>query len=164
LPSILDLDLETLKARGIDGLILDLDNTVVPYGHPLPSDEVAAHLKALLAGGVRAVILSNARSGRAAEVAAALGLPYIANAGKPGLRGFARALSVTGTDAARTAVVGDQLFRDVLGARRAGCHAILVHPLSPRDFPGTKLLRWPEALLVRYFKRIGRWPGQTCPF
>jgi predicted HAD superfamily phosphohydrolase YqeG len=57
-----------------------------------------------------------------------------------------------------TVVVGDQLFRDILGARRAGCSTVLVRPLSARDFPGTALLRPLEAAVIAYLKRISRWP------
>lgn len=159
LPSLLALDVGTIRARGIQGLILDLDNTLVPYGHPSPSPDVAGYIEQLRVNGLPTVILSNARRGRAADVAAMLGLPHIGNACKPGTRGFRRALEMTGTPARQTAVVGDQLFRDVLGARRAGCFAVLVDPLSNRDFPGTTLLRGPEALLIRHLRARGRWPA-----
>ncbi len=159
LPSLLALDRSYLVSSRIAGLILDLDNTLVPYGEPRPSPEIADHVQALVTGGIRAVILSNASRGRAADVASLLGLPYIGNAGKPGVSGFRAAMRRMGTGPADTAVVGDQIFRDVLGARRAGCFAVLVKPLSGRDFLGTALLRGPEAMLIRYLKNRGRWPA-----
>lgn len=163
LPSVLELTPEWLAARGIRGLILDLDNTLVPYGRHEPDPRVTEHLATLSRAGHPAVLLSNAMPGRAVTVARHFGLPFLANAGKPAPGGFRRALAMLSMAAPEVAVVGDQIFRDVLGARRAGCFAVLVEPLSARDFPGTRLLRLPESWVIRYLHRRGMWPSQTRP-
>ena len=158
LGSVLEVTPAWLGGRGLRGLILDLDNTLVPYGQRSPDPAVMRHITAIRGAGTPAIILSNARSGRAARIATELDLPFIANAGKPRAASFERALQLLELAAAQVAAVGDQLFRDVLGAKKAGCLAVYVRPLSPRDFPGTKLLRWPEALLIAHLQRRGRWP------
>jgi hypothetical protein len=151
--SVLALSPDWFRARGLRALILDLDNTLVPYGGRKPSADVLAHIGLLVAGGIKAAILSNAGSYRTRAAAAELGIPFVAHAGKPGLRGYRRVLQAIDSRPEQTAAVGDQVFRDVLGAKSAGCYAVLVRPLSPRDFPGTRLLRLPERLLLDYLAR-----------
>lgn len=154
-PSVLDISAEWLCRRGLDALILDLDNTLVPYGSKTVRPDIRAHVRQLLAAGIRAVILSNAGQRRTRAVAAEIGIPFISGAGKPGLRGYVRALAVLDGSPEKTAAVGDQVFRDVLGARSAGCFAVLVPPMSPRDFPGTGLLRLAERLVLARLARRG---------
>jgi len=136
---------------------------LVPYAQPVPGLDIAVHVRNLVDSGLRIVIVSNAGPRRAALAAAKLGLPYIAKAGKPGRKAFDRALDELACGPHETAVVGDQVFRDILGARRMGCLALLVIPMSQRDFPGTKLLRGPEALLMRYLRARDLWPGSNSP-
>lgn len=157
LPSVLALTPAVLRCLGATAVIFDLDNTLVAYGSAEPADAVRAYLAGLGAEGIPAVLLSNATAGRARELAAKLGLPHVGSANKPAVGGFRRALAVLGRPAAETAVVGDQLFRDVLGARRAGCIAVWVEPMTDRDFPGTRLLRPPERFVIGWLRSRGRW-------
>jgi uncharacterized protein len=156
--SVLDIKKDWLADRGIKGLAVDLDNTLVPYGQPVPGLDIVRHGQDLVVGGFSMVIVSNAGPRRAALAAEALKLPYLAKAGKPRPRAFRQALDILNCEPRYAAVIGDQIFRDILGARRAGCLAVLVTPMSSRDFPGTKLLRWPESMLIRYLINQGRWP------
>ena len=158
LASVLELDKPLLDRLGATAVIFDLDNTLVAYGHAEPSEAVRAHLRHLAALDIGFVLLSNALTSRAADLAAKLRMPYIGQANKPSADGFRRACAMLDRPPARTAVVGDQLFRDILGARRAGCPAVLVRPLSVRDFPGTALLRPLEAATIAFLKRRSRWP------
>jgi len=157
--SVLDISPDWLSERRIKALILDLDNTLVPYGQSTVCPDLLAHIRALLHLGVRAVILSNAGPRRTRSVAAKMEIPFVASAGKPGLRGYARALAAVGTAPEHTAAVGDQIFRDVIGARTAGCYAVLVPPMTPRDFPGTRILRFFERLVLARLARRGEIDG-----
>ena len=161
--SVLAIEPAWLTSRGIRGLAVDLDNTLVPYGQPVPDPDIVEHIRNLTAAGLRIIIVSNARPHRASLAAKELGIAYLANAGKPAVRAFRRALDLLGCEPGETAVIGDQVFRDILGARRAGCLALLVNPMSSRDFPGTKLLRWPERLIVRHLQARGDWPIRNTP-
>jgi uncharacterized protein len=163
LGSVLELTPGWLRASGIDAVVADLDNTLVPYGRVDVDPAVLRHVQALVSYGLRLVVLSNAGVSRIGPIASVLGIPYVANAGKPARGAYARALSLMGSSPQRTAAVGDQVFRDVLGARRAGLLSVLVTPLSARDFPGTALLRGPERLLIARQRRLGRWPEQGLP-
>lgn len=161
LRSVLELDKPLLDRLGATAVIFDLDNTLVAYGQSEPCEAVIAHLRYLAGLDINFVLLSNALAGRAADLATKLRMPYIGQAKKPAAAGFRRACAMLNRPPEATAVVGDQLFRDILGARRAGCSAILVLPLSPRDFPGTALLRPLEAAVIAHLKRQSSWPRRS---
>ncbi|GAB5603132.1 YqeG family HAD IIIA-type phosphatase [Thermus sp. FJN-A] len=142
LPSLLHLTPGWLRERGLKGVILDLDNTLLPYGE----EEVPAAYRAWLEGlkaEVPVYLLSNALPERFARVQKALGLPGHAPALKPWL-GFRRALKALGLPARQVAVVGDQVFTDVLGGNLVGAYTVLVPPLREREFFYTRFIRMLE--------------------
>lgn len=147
--SIYDLDLEDLWQRGIRGVILDLDNTLVPWGCGQVSGQLLAWVGRTRERGFQLCLSANARAARVKEIAGLLGIPGISNAGKPRRRAFRRAMQIMGTAPAQTAMVGDQLFTDVLGGNRLGLLTILVTPLAAREFFWTRLIRHPEHLILR---------------
>ena len=111
-PDIYAIDPERLRARGVKVLLADLDNTLAPYGVPT------------------LFLLSNSRRpGRAQHYAEALGIPYEGHAGKPKAGGFRRALARMNAAPEEAAIVGDQIFTDILGGNRAGVLTLLVHPI-----------------------------------
>lgn len=142
--SIADLDPGALAAAGIRGVILDFDNTIVPWGASVPTPPVTAWVDRLRAAGLRACVVSNNFSPRVREVGRILQMPVIGWALKPVPVGLWRAMAIMGTRAAETALVGDQLFTDVLGGNLLGLRTILVEPLSSREFLTTRLVRWVE--------------------
>ena len=138
--SIFDIEPSALAAAGIRLLLADLDNTLVPYGVPEPDEAVRAWERALKAEGVKLFILSNNRkSDRAKRFAEALGVPFIGHAGKPKTPSFFKAMEQMGVTPQETAVVGDQVFTDVLGGNRAGVTTILVKPIRLAGNPGRYL-------------------------
>jgi len=58
---------------------------------------------------------------------------YIFKGGKPGRKGYLRAMEMLGTDTGTTLFVGDQLFTDVWGARNTGIFSILVKPIDKKE-------------------------------
>lgn len=126
-----------LARRGIRLLLADLDNTLAPYGAPLPDDRLKAWRDDLAAHGVTLFILSNNRhESRPRIFAQGLEVPYIGHAGKPGTLSFYRAMEQMGVTKEQTAVIGDQVFTDVLGGNRAGAATILVKPIRLAGNPG----------------------------
>ena len=139
-----------LRARGLGGLILDLDNTLIPYGYEGPTPEpLLAWLDELRLAGIDACLVTNARPGRTRRWARKLGLPGIALAGKPLPFGFLWGMKRLGLGRSALAVVGDQLFTDILGGNLLGLTTILVSPLSDQGLPHT---RWVRALERRVLK------------
>lgn len=126
-----------LKRRGVRLLLADLDNTLVPYGVPLPDERLKAWRDDLAAHGVTLFILSNNRhESRPRIFAEGLGVPYIGHAGKPKTPSFYRAMEQAGVTKEQTAIVGDQIFTDILGGNRAGVSTILVRPIRLAGNPG----------------------------
>lgn len=144
-----DVPLQTLRAWGIRGIIVDLDNTLVGYAEETLAPEVEAWVAEARSAGFRIVLLSNNFSERVAAIGSGLGVPTVPNACKPLPWGFLRALAVLGTKKSETVVIGDQLFTDVLGAKGAGLRAILTEPLAARDFPATRVLRMLERVVYK---------------
>ena len=151
-PSIHHVDYEALRRRGIRALIFDLDNTLCLWRAGPPDARVRKLLKELIAQGFRVAVLSNGRLSLRPEVLAffeEIGVPVIWPARKPLPRGFKRALWVLKVRPEETAIIGDQLFTDVLGGNLAGLYTVLVTPLDPgRESPFTKLNRILERVLA----------------
>jgi HAD superfamily phosphatase (TIGR01668 family) len=98
-------------------------------------------VRAAAEAGLKIVLLTNNATSWAVNVAWKLGIPCIPNARKPLPLGFRRALDVLDLPRDRVVVIGDQFFTDVLGAKIAGLHVILVPPLGGRDPWNTRPLR-----------------------
>jgi HAD superfamily phosphatase (TIGR01668 family) len=140
---------ERLAELTVDSLLLDFDGTLAPYRSPDLAAETVAWLEGMLAAGVRICLLSNGRGRRIREVAQRHRLPYVALAWKPLPFGCWRALRETGFSRRRTAIVGDQLFADVLAGALAGLTTILVEPIQPEREPWyTRFKRPLERLLL----------------
>lgn len=135
--TIFDISGPALAAKGITLLLADLDNTLVPYGVPLPTDEVRAWKEKLQAAGVTLFVLSNNRhADRPRVFCEALEVPFLGHAGKPKTGSFFKAMEQMGVSRSQTAIVGDQIFTDILGGSRAGVTTILVEPIRLAGNPG----------------------------
>jgi HAD superfamily phosphatase (TIGR01668 family) len=143
------IDPFALRARGIRGAIVDLDNTLVGFRTLAPLEEDARWVARAKEAGVRVVVLTNNGTPWALEIAKDLDVPCIPNARKPLPAGFRRALQLLQLAAHEAVVIGDQLFTDVLGAKLAGLDVILVDPLVRHDPWNTRPLRWVEQILLR---------------
>lgn len=146
--TLLDLDLEELRRNNITAFIFDLDNTITEWNSQEIAAEIEAWFRHIQSQGFKACILSNNGEIRIKTVADRLGIPFIHRAAKPRRKAFRRAIYIMGVTPAQTAVVGDQVFTDILGGNRAGLYTILVHPLDRREFIGTKINRLLERLVV----------------
>jgi uncharacterized protein len=142
--SIYEIDLSALRAQGIRGMILDLDNTIVPWGERQAPQELVRWIGDAHAMGLRLCIVSNNWGRRVDRLAAAIGLPCVPGALKPRRAAFRRALHLMGTTPESTVLIGDQLFTDILGGNRLGLYTILVHPQSRREFVLTRFVRFFE--------------------
>lgn len=148
--SVLELDAARLDALGLNALLLDVDCTLKEYVADDVSPEVAAWLGQLRASGVGLCLVSNGRGQRISRLAERLRLPFVSTAMKPLPRGCLAAIRRLDFDRARTAMVGDQLFADVMAGRLAGLFTILVDPIHPEQEPWfTRLKRPFEAMVLR---------------
>ncbi len=151
--SIYDVSPEKLKERGVTLLLADLDNTLVSYDKAMPPERLRAYAEELRGAGIDLLLLSNSRKPtRPKQFAEALGIPYLGHAGKPKTGGFRTAMERMGRTREETMMVGDQIFTDVLGARRAGVPVILVRPIRLAGNPG-RYLRYAIELPMRWIRR-----------
>lgn len=147
--SLLDIPLNELQSKNIKAFILDLDNTITEWNSNHIREEIGTWFQNILSQGFRACILSNNGQERVVRVAESLGIPFISRAQKPRRGAFHRAVSLMGVKPEETAVIGDQIFTDVLGGNRAGLYTILVVPIARREFVGTKFSRAMEYFVLR---------------
>jgi HAD superfamily phosphatase (TIGR01668 family) len=153
---VTEVTVSDLKTDGIDTVILDLDNTLVGWQrHDVPK-EVRQWLRELKEAGFKLCLLSNTRFGRRLKkLSDELEIPYVRRAMKPGKKGFRAALEILGSEAAKTVMIGDQMFTDVWGANRSGIYSVMVAPMARREFIGTRVSRMAERVMLAYFRRKG---------
>lgn len=146
------IDFEQLYRDGIRGLIFDIDNTLVPHG--APADERAIRLfERLKRIGFRCCLISNNREPRVRMFNEKIQVDYVYNAHKPAVKNYRRAMEIMGTDEKSTVFVGDQLFTDVWGAKRAGIPSILVKPIHPKEEIQIVLKRYLEKIVLFFYRR-----------
>ncbi|MHB8124029.1 MAG: YqeG family HAD IIIA-type phosphatase [Desulfitobacteriaceae bacterium] len=143
------ISIERLVSEGIRGLIIDLDNTMTPWNDLEVGPRVSRWFSELQAAGIQSCVVSNNKHRRrVAVVAEKLGIPFVFRATKPRGKAFRAGMKILKTGPKDTAVIGDQIFTDILGGNRLGLYTILVLPISDHEFVGTRFLRQMEKLLV----------------
>lgn len=152
--SIQEISPERLRRTGFEAILLDLDNTLLPWRDmqiPLSTKEWIARCRDV---GLKLCLVSNSRfRKRVQALSTELGIPYAEGRLKPSVEGFLHALEIVGTLPERAVMIGDQLFTDVWGGNRVGLTTILVHPMHPREFLGTKISRLLERLIFLLLRR-----------
>jgi len=131
--SICELSLDRLRELELDALLLDVDSTLKRYSQEDLLPEVKDWVEETRRGGISLCLLSNGMGGRIGRLAERLQLPCVSQACKPLPRGCHRALKMIDAAAERTAIVGDQLFADIMAGRLAGLTTILVKPIHPEE-------------------------------
>jgi uncharacterized protein len=144
-----ELTPERLRLWGLQALLLDVDCTLSRYCSREALPEAALWIQQLRTADFRLCLVSNGIGGRIEEFAARLGLPFVSRAMKPLPWGVWTALKKLDAPPSQTAIVGDQLFADVMAGRVAGVRTILVDPIHPEEEPWfTRLKRWPERVVL----------------
>ena len=154
--SVYEIDFRALYAKGYRGIIFDIDNTLVPHG--AAADHRARQLFARLSAiGFGTVVLSNNKEPRVKSFAEAVeATGYIFKANKPAKKGYQKAMELLSTKPYNTLFVGDQLFTDIWGAKRAGIRGILVEPVQKwKEEPQIILKRFAEAIVLWEYERAG---------
>ena len=148
-----EISLEYLKQNNINGLILDVDNTLIDYYKNI-SEETIKWVNNLKDNGIKMYILSNSnKREKVKEVASKLGLEYTYFGMKPLKIGFNKAKKMLNLENNEIAVIGDQIFTDVIGSNRMKMFSILVEPIKEKDIFITVLKRPIENYIKRqYFK------------
>ena len=144
-----------MYSEGYRGLIFDIDNTLVPHG--APADKRAAALfDRLKKLGFACCLISNNQEPRVKMFNQDIQVDYIYNAHKPSTKNYVKAMEIMGTDRSNTLFIGDQLFTDVWGAKRAGIQNILVKPIHPKEEIQIVLKRYLEHVVLHFYSRSRR--------
>lgn len=154
LDSAYDIDYKKLYEEGIRGIIFDIDNTLVMHDHP--QNERSRQLLLDLSGmGFKILYLSNNKEERVKSFrdAGTEDAMYLFKAGKPLKSGYLKAMEMMQTDKGSTVFIGDQLFTDVWGAKRAGIRNILVRPIDPKEEIQIVLKRRLESVVLSSYRR-----------
>lgn len=147
--SVLDIDMDVVRERGIKGFIFDLDDTLVCALQPTAEPGVCDWIT-LIREEFKIFIVSNNISHHRVNIAALhLDLPFVAQARKPSKKFFRQALAEMKLQPEEVAIVGDQLFTDVLGGNRLGAMTILVDPLSAERKWHRRMMRSLETYMLK---------------
>lgn len=145
---------DMLKNEGIKALVCDIDNTIVTYDDPTPTESAAKWLSEMLGASIKLAFVSNNDQARVELFCRGLGCYYMAKSGKPGSRGLLAAMEHMNTSRTETAMLGDQLFTDVFAGSRLGMRTILVLPIKDKLTPLFRFKRALEKPILRaYLKK-----------
>jgi HAD superfamily phosphatase (TIGR01668 family) len=152
---IRDIDPQDLISGDVKGVLLDLDNTLLPWkSHDMPTETID-WVRRCQEAGLKLCLVSNTRNlTRLRDMADLMGLPAVAPTKmKPSRMGFLQALELLEVDAANAVMIGDQMFTDVWGGNRAGIRTIWVERMAKREFFGTRFSRMAERFLSRWIRK-----------
>ncbi|WP_418547925.1 YqeG family HAD IIIA-type phosphatase [Longicatena caecimuris] len=145
-----------LKEQGIQLLICDIDNTLVPHDVAVPDDEAIAFLKSIQDAGIQIVFISNNVEERVATFAKGLNIPFYPFAMKPLPKTYRKMLKDFHVKRDVVAVLGDQLMTDILGANVMRFYTILTAQVVERDHSFTKVNRVFENIVFSLLKVTGK--------
>lgn len=149
-PDLSSIDLAAVAEAGKKLILLDVDNTLLPWRSKDIPPETRQWLEGGKALGLAFCIVSNTRNkARLQHLSHALGVDFVDGRSKPSRRMFRAAMHQHHVTPEQTLMIGDQLMTDILGANRSGIEAIWVKPMSDFEFVGTKVNRFAESLVIR---------------
>ena len=125
-----DLTANILKEHGIRLLMLDFDNTIVPYTTSVPTEKMDRWLREMSASDIGLCVVSNSHKDRVKIFCAQYGIDCITHANKPFTKGINECLAKYAIPASEAALVGDQIYTDTFGANNAGVMPILVRAID----------------------------------
>ena len=131
--SVFQIDFNILKLRGINCLLFDLDNTLVPYSEKKPSSKLIEFFTELKKMGFTIMIITNNGTRRVRPFKEALEIECYAHAFKPSPKKFLKIMGDHKFKETEIAIIGDQIVTDILGGNKLGITTVLVNPISNKD-------------------------------
>jgi len=145
------IEFDFLKNNNIQGILLDIDNTLIDMEKNMP-EEVLKWVKDAKEHGFKVGILSNTnKKDKLVPISNKLGVEYVSFAKKPSKSGYIRGAKMLGLDSKNIAMVGDQVFTDVWGANRVGMFSIYVKPINLKEYWYTAWKRPIESLILKHY-------------
>lgn len=137
---------------GVTALLLDIDNTMTTHNNPEPAEGVQAWIDGMKNAGFSLMVVSNNNGERVRLFSQRVGLPYEGSAAKPLPMGFRRACRHLGVRPAQTAVVGDQIFTDILGGNLLGACTVMTEPYQLEEHLFFRVKRACERAVMAWWK------------
>ena len=151
LRGITDITVELLKNHDIKALLLDVDNTMSTHHGTILTEGLMEWIDKMQQSGIKLMVLSNSKRFRIQPLAARIGLPFISLGCKPLPTGYLRGVKALGEKRNNVAIVGDQIFTDILGGNAVGVKTILLTPIKPEDGWSFKIRRKLEKKLYKKY-------------
>ncbi len=146
---ITDISIDYLKENNVDTLMLDVDNTLSTHHGTVLVDGLTDWLQKMQQNGIGLVVVSNSKRFRIEPFAGRLGLPFVSLACKPLPFGYRKARKLMKASKKQCAIIGDQIFTDVLGANLYGIKSLLVRPVKLEDGVSFKIRRYFEKKILK---------------
>lgn len=151
--NVKEVDIKLLKDNNIKALLLDVDNTLIDLDRNI-LDGAVEWCNNLKEEGIKFCILSNSnKKDKVEKVAKVLDIPYIFFGTKPLKRGFKKAKNLLNVDFKNMAIIGDQIFTDVIGGNRCKMFTVLVEPISTRELFITSIKRGVENKIIKNYNK-----------
>ena len=148
---VTDITCELLNKYGITALILDVDNTLSTHHGQVLTDGLPEWLMYMKDNGIKLTVLSNSKRKRVEPFASNIDLDFISLGLKPLPFGYLRAVKTLGVKRKNAAIVGDQIFTDILGGNSVGLNTILLTPIKEESGWSFKLRRKMEKKLFSFW-------------
>ncbi len=129
-----DVTPDYLRANGRKLLMLDFDNTMLPYTSRIPTPELLRWIDGMKRGGIALCVVSNSHKTKSRDFCRTHNIGCITHSKKPSGKGIRKCLERYGVAPGEAALAGDQIYTDVLGANCAGAMSILVKPIHLHNF------------------------------
>ena len=129
-----ELSPQLLRQRDIQLVMLDFDNTIVPYTTNEPTEEMETWLRQMADSEFTLCVVSNSRKDRVKKFCAKYGIDCIIHARKPFSKGIRQCLDRYGVPAGNAVLVGDQIYTDTLGGNFCGVQTLLVKAIHNHNF------------------------------
>lgn len=151
--SLHHIPLNKLQSLGIQGLIIDVDNTLLAWDAEEPTEEVQAWIRHARENGFQVVLVSNNKPARVEKMKNFFKVHGMARAKKPTTAALKKAMRHMKLKKNQLAIIGDQIFTDVLAGNRLGIYTILVTPIKSKEFWWTTLVRPVEGRVLKRMKK-----------
>lgn len=152
--SLHQIPLKELQTIGIKGLIIDVDNTLLAWDAEEPTAEVRTWIAEARHKGFQVVLVSNNKPARVEKMQAYFMVHGMARAKKPTTGALKKAMRIMKLNKSQMAIIGDQVFTDVLAGNRLGIYTILVTPIKSKEFWWTTLVRPVEGRVLKRMKKF----------
>lgn len=139
--SLLKIDVNILKDMNIQCVLLDVDNTIKPYGAKQIDKEYIQWINTVKDNNINIILCSNNYKVNVQPIATQVSCDFVPFCLKPSPFGYFRAYKKSKCRLKNIVVIGDQFFTDILGGKIMFMKTLLLDPISSESEGATVKLR-----------------------